>query len=193
MTHHPVEIFHQWFTEASQSEPHPTAFILSTATPDGRPSSRVMLMKHYDESGFVFYTNLMSRKGRELQHNSPVALCFYWHSVNKQVRIEGKVIPVDSIEADQYFQSRPRASQLSAWASKQSQPMADRAIFMERIKQAEEKFAGQSVIPRPDFWSGFRVIPEKIEFWEDKAARRHERLLFFRDHENKWVSEQLFP
>lgn len=189
----PYDIFHQWFMEASQHEPHHTAFVLSTATAKGKPSSRVILLKQYDERGFVFYTNLTSQKALELSQNSFAAMCFYWHHINKQVRIDGKITAVSSKEADDYFQSRPRDSQLSSWASKQSQSMANKDVFANRIKKYEKKFAACKKIPRPDFWSGFRLLPEKIEFWEARTARRHERLLFYRNEKNVWVSERLFP
>lgn len=193
MTLNPHDIFRQWFIEASQHEPHHTAFVLSTATVAAHPSSRAMLLKHHDERGFVFYTNLKSRKALELACNPCAAMCFYWHNINKQIRIEGKVEAVASKEADEYFQSRPRDSQISSWASQQSQPMMSQDAFTNRIKEFEEKFAAYEKIPRPDFWSGFRLIPEKIEFWEDRSARRHERLLFYRHEKNVWVSERLFP
>lgn len=192
-TMNPHDIFQKWFLEASRKESHHTAFVLSTATVSGHPSSRVVLLKHHDEHGFVFYTNLTSRKAQELNKNPFAAMCFYWHNINKQVRIEGKVAAVSREQADEYFQSRPRDSQISAWASIQSQPMTDKNALTDRIKAYEKKFAACEKIPRPDFWSGFCLVPEKIEFWEDRKARRHERLLFYRDKENSWMTEKLFP
>ena len=172
----------------------PTAMALATADADGRPSNRMVLLKDVDARGFVFYTNLGSRKARELEANPHAALCFHWQPLEVQVRVTGRAEPVSDAEADAYFASRPRGSQIGAWASKQSTPLASRATLEERIREVTERFAGRSV-PRPPFWSGFRVIPEVIEFWHGQPSRLHERDVYTRDAAAPlgWRIEQLYP
>jgi pyridoxamine 5'-phosphate oxidase len=156
----------------------PTAVALATATPDGVPSVRQVLLKGFDERGFVFYTNLESRKGRELAENPRAALCFYWQQpMEVQVRVDGRVVPVEADEADEYYASRPRGSRIGAWASQQSSAMESYDVLLQRVQEAESRFASGE-IPRPDFWSGFRVIPDRIEFWQGRTSRLHERDLY---------------
>jgi pyridoxamine 5'-phosphate oxidase len=172
----------------------PTAMALATADARGRPSVRMVLLKDVDERGFVFYTNLESRKARELIANPHAALCFHWQPLELQVRVEGAVKPVDPAEADEYFASRARGSQIGAWASLQSRPLPSRDELEARIGEVEDRFAGTDV-PRPDFWSGFRVRPERIEFWSGRPSRLHERDVYTRDPADPagWRVGMLFP
>jgi len=188
----PFEIFRAWFAEAQETEPNdPNAVAVATADAQGRPSVRMVLMKAWDEAGFVFYTNLESRKGRELAENPNVALLFHWKSQRRQVRIEGRAEPVAEAEADAYFASRARDSQIGAWASDQSRPLEGRATFLGRIAKEAARF-GLGAVPRPPHWSGFRVAPERIEFWEDRTFRLHERKLFERTPSG-WSWTYLYP
>ncbi|MFQ5754065.1 MAG: pyridoxamine 5'-phosphate oxidase [bacterium] len=171
--------------------PETSAVTLATATADGKHSVRVVLLKGFDSQGFVFYTNLESRKATELRANPHAALCFYWEAIHFQVRVEGRVQQVTDAEADAYFATRPRGSQIGAWASKQSTQIQDKNELVNRFQEYEQKFAGQAV-PRPAFWSGYRVIPERIEFWERRENRLHERILYIR-HNNAWNIRRLFP
>ena len=192
MTNDPFALFDDWFVEARASEPNdPDAMALATADAEGRPSVRMVLLKGHGPDGFVFYTNLDSRKGGELAANPHVALLFHWKSQRRQVRIEGAIGAVGEEEANAYFASRGRASKLGAWASDQSRPLADRATFEARFAEVEQRFEGQDV-PRPPRWSGFRVTPERIEFWNDRAHRLHERRLFTRSSEG-WSEGMLYP
>ena len=188
----PFARFADWFADAQASEPNdPNAMALATATPDARPAVRVVLMKAWDTRGFVFYTNLDSRKGRELAANPFVQLDFHWKSLRRQVRIDGRAEPVADLEADASFASRPRASQLGAWASDQSRPLADRATFDAALAAVTARFEDGDV-PRPPRWSGFRVVPSAIEFWQDRDFRHHERELFTREGDG-WTCGLLFP
>ncbi|WP_081107300.1 pyridoxamine 5'-phosphate oxidase [Gluconobacter potus] len=193
----PFALFAAWMSDAETSEPNdPNAMVVATATPDGRPSVRMLLLKGVDERGFVFYTNLESRKGRELLANPHVALLFHWKSLRRQIRIEGPVEAVSAAEADAYFASRSRMSRLGAIASDQSRPLDDRSTFEERLKAVDEKY-GDGPIPRPANWSGFRVLPEAIEFWQDRPYRLHDRAVWTRDgntHDgNGWNVTRLYP
>ena len=174
--------------------PEPSAMALCTVGPEGRPSSRMVLLKGFDERGFTFYTNLGSRKARELAVNPWVALCFHWQPLEAQVRIEGRAEPVTGAEADAYFASRPRGSQIGAWASRQSEPLDARGTLEERVHEIEARFAG-APIPRPSFWSGFRVVPDRVEFWQGMASRLHDREVYLRDpdHPSGWGVQRLYP
>jgi pyridoxamine 5'-phosphate oxidase len=170
--------------------PEPTAFALATSV-DGRPSVRMLLLKHADESGFVFYTNYESRKGRELLANANAAMCFHWQPLEIQVRVEGRASPVESAEADAYFASRGRGSQIGAWASQQSRAIAEEQLLERRVAEFEKRFEGNAV-PRPPHWSGFRLVPERIEFWKGMPSRLHRRELYSRAGQ-EWRVEILFP
>lgn len=188
----PFAQFATWMEEAQASEPNdPNAMTLSTATPDGRPSARTVLLKGWDERGFVFYTNLQSRKGSELLANRHACLLFHWKSRRRQVRIEGPVEDATQAEADAYFFSRPRISRLGAHASDQSRPLAARDVLEARLAEAEKRYPGDD-IPRPAHWSGFRVIPQVIEFWQDMPFRLHDRTVYSRAG-GGWAVQKLFP
>lgn len=193
-TEDPIARFETWMAEAAASEPNdPNAVCLATTTPDGRPSARMVLLKGVDPRGFVFYTNLESRKGGELATNPHAALCFHWKTLTRSVRVEGRVEPVSKEEADAYYASRARGSRIGAWASKQSRPLESRYALEKRVAEFGLKFA-VGEIPRPEFWSGFRVLPARIEFWRDMPFRLHERLVFLREGEGAaWRTEMLYP
>ena len=192
MADDPLALFDSWFAEAKASEPNdPDAMALATATPDGRPSVRMVLLKDHGPQGFTFYTNADSRKGGELEADSNAALLFHWKSLRRQVRIEGQVSEVSPAEADAYFATRSRDSQLGAHASDQSRPLSDRATFEQRYEEVKRRFEGRDV-PRPDRWTGFRVTPERIEYWTDRPHRLHERRLFVRQSDG-WSEGLLYP
>jgi pyridoxamine 5'-phosphate oxidase len=189
----PVRLFRELLDQAiAAGITEPTAMTLATVGSDCRPSTRMVLLKEVDERGFVFYTNLGSRKARELREHPYAALCFFWQPLGKQVRIEGKAEQVDDDEADAYFASRPRGSQLGAWVSRQSEPLANRDELIEQLRRLEERFAGEE-IPRPAFWSGFRIIPERMEFWTAGEFRLHERVMYERGTNTEWASYLLYP
>ena len=191
-TKDPIAEFKEWLAEAEASEPvNPTAAALATSTPDGRPSVRMVLLKEVDDRGFVFYTNIESQKGVELAANPQAALCFYWKSLARQVRVDGPVEPVSDEEADAYFASRDRSARIGAWASKQSRPMASRFDLEKRAAQFTARF-NVGAIPRPDFWSGYRIVPTSIEFWVERKFRLHERTVYHRADDG-WTTEKLFP
>lgn len=177
----PIRQFGLWFDEALAAGLYePNAMILATATPEGRPSARTVLLKGFDERGFVFYTNYGGRKSREIEANPRVALLFYWGELERQVRIEGTAARTSAEESDAYFATRPRGSQLGAWASRQSEPAAGRKELERRLEEVERRFEGRPV-PRPPFWGGYRVRPEAIEFWQGRENRLHDRLLYTRE------------
>jgi pyridoxamine 5'-phosphate oxidase len=186
----PIALFSTLFQRASSSCPEPDAMVLSTVDPDGRPSARYVLLKGVDARGFVFYTNLESRKARGLVEHPHAALTFYWPP-QTQVRVEGTVERVSDAEADAYFATRPRSSQVGAWASQQSAPLASRAVLDARIQAIEARFAG-AVVTRPPFWGGYRVVPSSIEFWTRDVSRLHERIVFERAG-SEWRRSLLFP
>ena len=188
----PLRLWQAWFDEAVKSEPRdPNAMSLATVDPDGMPDVRTVLLKGIDERGFAFYTNFESRKGQELLAQPRAALCFHWKSLRRQVRVEGPVEIVSDAEADAYFHSRARVSQIGAVASDQSRPLASRATLEARVAGIEAMLDGVEV-PRPPNWSGFRVIPQAIEFWKDGAFRLHDRILFTRQGLD-WATERLYP
>ena len=188
----PFALFDAWLQEARGSEVNdPEAMALATAAADGRPSVRAVLLKGHGPEGFVFYSNYGSRKADEIAANPNVALLLHWKSLRRQVRIEGVAHEVDPSEADAYFATRSRESQIGAWASDQSRPLPDRALFEARYEESKRKFEGMAV-PRPPYWSGYRVVPERIEFWSDRLHRLHERRLFTLTG-NGWIEGLLYP
>jgi pyridoxamine 5'-phosphate oxidase len=187
----PIALFATLFERAAAAHPEPDAMVLSTVDPDGRPSARYVLLKGVDARGFVFYTNLESRKAKGLAVHPHAALTVYWPP-QTQVRVEGRVERVTDAEADAYFATRPRGSQLGAWASAQSSELAGRSELDDRVRDVEARFAGVTV-PRPPFWSGFRVIPTMIEFWTRDVSRLHERVVFRRDGDAAWTRGLLYP
>lgn len=188
----PLALFRTWFDQAEAREPDlHNAMSLATATAEGRPSVRLVLLKDFSSQGFVFYTNTESRKGTEIAANPAAAVCFHWKSLRRQVRIEGDLVPVTAAEADAYWATRPRESQLAAWASAQSRPMPSRALLQTRVAECEARFAGKPV-PRPDQWTGYCLVPRNIEFWHDVRNRLHDRLIFRRIGDD-WHSERLYP
>lgn len=188
-----LALFTQWMDEARKSEPDdPDAACLATVGPDNAPSARIVLVRWSDERGFTFFTNYQSRKGSEILANPKAALCFHWKSTHKQIRIEGRVEQVTDQEADRYFNSRPRESRIGAWASLQSSPMPDRNTLMSRVAEFEKKFEGMENPPRPPHWSGFRIVPHRIEFWKQTEFRLHERKVFY-IKDGVWENDILYP
>lgn len=188
----PFAPFQRWFAEAAKSEPLAETMTLATATRDGVPSLRAILLKGVDPRGFVFYTNMDSRKAAELLANPRAALCFHWKSLQRQVRVEGTAEHATEAEADAYFASRPRESQIGAWASDQSRPLAGRDELQARAADFARKFADRPSVPRPPNWAGFRIVPQHVEFWQERPSRLHDRMLFLRDGE-RWRKQRLFP
>jgi pyridoxamine 5'-phosphate oxidase len=187
----PIALFETWFELAKASEVNdPNAMSLATATADGRPSVRMVLMKKVDEKGFTFYTNDQSQKGQELIANPHAALCFHWKSMRRQVRVEGAVEPVSAADSDEYFHSRSRKSQIGAIASQQSRSLASRSELEEKAAELAAQYPGE--IPRPEYWRGFLVVPKRIEFWQDGADRLHDRIVFSRDADG-WGRTRLYP
>ena len=188
----PIRLFQDWLAEATATEPNdPNAMALATSTPDGHPSVRMVLLKGVDAAGFVFYTNWLSRKGGELASNPHVALLFHWKSLRRQVRVEGPAEPVTAAEADAYFASRARISRLGALASDQSRPLLSRAELERRLAEYDARYPGDSV-PRPPHWSGYRVQPTAMEFWQDMPFRLHDRRVYT-SAGTGWTSEALYP
>jgi pyridoxamine 5'-phosphate oxidase len=188
----PLVLFDTWYRDAAAKERLPDAASLATIGAAGQPTVRMVLLKGYGADGFVLYTNTHSRKGQEIAAHPAAALCIYWKSTDRQVRIDGVMTPVTSAEADAYFASRARESQLAAWASLQSETLPQRTTLVERYRAAEKRYAGGPV-PRPAHWSGYRLVPSAIEFWQDVPNRLHDRLLFERDGAGPWRSRRLYP
>jgi pyridoxamine 5'-phosphate oxidase len=188
----PIVQFQEWFEKVIDADLHePNAMIVSTASTDGKPSARTVLLKGYDERGFVFYTNYEGRKANEIEANPMCALLFYWGELERQVRIEGRASRLSGDESDAYFEGRPRGSRLGAWASEQSRPLEDRSVLEERVKALEAQYEGRE-IPRPPFWGGYRVEPDTIEFWQGRENRLHDRLVYRRE-DGAWRIERLQP
>lgn len=188
----PVALFSEWMRAAEASEPNdPNAMCLATVGADGRPSARIVLLKSVDAGGFMFHSHYTGRKGRELDANPYAALCFHWKSLHRQVRVEGRVEHATPAESDAYYASRARISRLGAWASRQSEPLSDRAELEARLREAEQRFPDEEV-PRPEHWGGFRLVPDSIEFWQDAPYRLHDRIVFIRDGEG-WERQRLYP
>ena len=191
-TDDPISFFKTWLKEAENSGIIlPESMTIATSTPQGRPSSRVVLLKEVDQKGFVFFTNYGSHKAQELKENPFTALLFHWNMLQRQVRIEGKVEKITTEESNAYFQTRGRGSRIGAWASHQSQELDNRETLVQRVKYFEDKFAGKEV-PLPEFWGGYRVIPNRIEFWQGKADRLHDRFIY-ESSENGWKIKRLNP
>jgi pyridoxamine 5'-phosphate oxidase len=192
----PIATFTQWFAEAQARQDdafhEPTSVTLCTVGADGAPDGRITLLKGVDDRGFVIYTNLGSKKAKDLTANPRAALVFYWMPLDRQVRVSGHVERVTDAEADAYFASRPKQSRIGAWASKQSQPLTGRLELEARVAKFAAKYA-LGAVPRPEFWSGFRIVPERIEFWQKQDYRLHERLEYRRDDAGHWTSQNLYP
>jgi len=189
----PIELFKKWFSKAEESEINdPNAVAIATSNKHNQPNVRIVLLKGLSDKGFVFYTNFNSKKGNELKENQKASMCFHWKSLRRQVRAIGKVEEVSAQEADDYFNSRPYKNRIGAWASLQSSILDQRETFLSKIKQFEKKFSDQKNVPRPPHWSGWRLLPEEIEFWLDGEGRIHERLNYRKKNGN-WVKELLYP
>ena len=189
----PVNLFKEWFKKAETTEPNdPNALSLATADKSGRPKVRMVLLKGFSDDGFTFYTNFNSSKGKDLKENPKASMCFHWKSLLRQIRIYGNVVQVSDKEADDYYNSRPYKNRISAWASSQSQTLDKRNTFLEKIREFEKKYPDESNVPRPPHWSGWRVIPDEIEFWVDGEGRIHERLNY-KIKDGKWEKELLYP
>ena len=184
--------FHAWFQEALKCIPEPQARCVCTATPDGRPSSRMVLMKKYDQSGFRFFTNYLSRKGRELEANPNACVLFYWETLHRQVIIEGKVEKLSEEESREYFDSRPRLSQASACASMQSSVIGSREELEEKRRAVLEKYPEETPIPKPDYWGGYLLVPKRFEFWHGQSSRLHDRIVFTKEEQTgEWQQKRL--
>ncbi|MEJ8473394.1 pyridoxamine 5'-phosphate oxidase [Roseibium algae] len=190
----PFELFDEWLEDAKQSEVNdPNALSLASVDPSGLPNVRMVLLKGFDDRGFVFYTNLESAKGQELLSAGKAAMCFHWKSLRRQVRIRGAIVQVEDSEANEYYQSRARGSRIGAWASKQSRPLESRFALEKEVARYTAKFAIGD-IPRPDHWSGVRLVPTSIEFWHDRPFRLHDRVLFTRNSDgDDWSKDRLYP
>tara|TARA_B100000029_G_scaffold505492_1_gene586283 strand:- start:313 stop:945 length:633 start_codon:yes stop_codon:yes gene_type:complete len=189
----PVVLFKKWFAVAEKSEINdPNALSLATSSSDGVPSVRMVLLKGYSDSGFVFYTNFNSKKGKDLENNPRASMCFHWKSLRRQIRISGTAVKIKDEEADKYYNSRAYGSRIGAWASSQSKIMKDRNEFLDKIKEFEEKYPDEKNVPRPPHWSGWRVQPNNIEFWLEIKNRIHERLNYKKDNA-EWIREILYP
>ncbi len=190
----PIPLFHSWLEEAKKAEINdPGAMALATSTKNGQPSVRMILLKQSDENGFKFHTNCDSQKGQELLENPYAALCFHWKSLRKQVRVEGIIESASEKEADDYFENRPYARQIGAHASQQSRPLTRREDLEDKITHLQNKYPEGSVVPRPSYWQGYRLVPNKIEFWWDNPDRLHDRILFTKKTDDTWDVTRLYP
>ena len=189
----PIELFKKWFKQAEEKEINdPNAVALATSDQKNQPNVRMVLLKGLSDKGFVFFTNFNSRKGAEIKSNQQASMCFHWKSLRRQVRVMGKVEQVTDKEADEYYNSRPYKNRISAWASDQSKKLESREIFLSKIKEFEKKYPDQNKVPRPPHWSGWRILPDEIEFWLDGEGRIHERLNYIFKNQ-KWSKEILYP
>ena len=189
----PIRQFHLWFEEATEAGiPEPYAVTLATASPEGRPSARVVLMRGFDDRGFVFFTNYRSRKGAEIEANPFASMCFFWQPLERQVRVEGRVVLASEAESDEYFKGRPTGSKLGAWVSNQSGVVRDRATLEAEMAEIRRRFPGEE-IPRPPHWGGYRVVPESIEFWQGRPGRLHDRIVYRKAAGGGWRIERLAP
>ena len=189
----PMELFKNWFSKAEEKEINdPNAVAVASSSKNNQPNVRMVLLKGLSDKGFVFYTNFNSKKGSELKANQKASMCFHWKSLRRQVRVLGKVEEVTPKEADDYYNSRPYKNRISAWASSQSQVLDKRETFLKKIEQFKKKFPDQNNVPRPPYWSGWRLLPEEIEFWVDGEGRIHERLNY-KKFEKEWIKEILYP
>ncbi len=190
----PYALFSLWLAEAEVSEINdPNAMCLATVDKDGYPDARMVLLKGLDSRGFAFFTNYESRKGRQILANPKATLCFHWKSLRRQVRITGDIERVSDAEADGYYNSRPKGSRIGAWASDQSRPLDSRATLVVKVAAVEAQYADTDIVPRPPHWSGFRVLPKRIEFWMDGEARLHDRYEFIPQQDGTWTSQRLYP
>jgi pyridoxamine 5'-phosphate oxidase len=190
----PIIQFEKWYLDAQSVEgKEPNAMVLATVNSSGQPSARIVLLKEVSDAGFVFYTNYSSRKAHDLETNPRCALTFYWSDLERQVRVEGKAVRVDRSQSEGYFRSRPRGSKLGAWASHQSEPIPNREVLESKLSELEAQYAGIEEIPVPEFWGGYCVVPDQIEFWQGRPNRLHDRLLYRRNGETKWIIERLSP
>ena len=189
----PIDLFKKWFDKAKKLEINdPNAVALATADIHKKPSVRMVLLKGLSNEGFVFYTNFNSKKGNDLKSNQFASMCFHWKSLRRQIRVNGSVTKVSDKEADEYYNSRSYGSRIAAWASSQSQPMKERDVFLKKIEEFKNKYSDENKVPRPPHWSGWRIIPEEIEFWLDGKNRIHERLNY-KNNNGKWMKEILYP
>lgn len=189
----PFQLFDEWFTQAKEKEINdPNAMALAVIDNEGRPSARIVLLKDHDKNGFTFFTNYESRKGAGLIQNPQAELCFYWKSLRKQIRITGNTQKVSNGISDEYYNSRARTSRIGAWASQQTRPLENYEQLEQRVKEMEEKFKGQEAIPRPPYWGGFQLIPQRMEFWEEQPHRLHKRFVYLKNGEN-WDTQWLYP
>ena len=189
----PIDLFKKWFSDAEKSEVNdPNAFAIATSDKSYQPNVRMVLLKGLNEKGFVFYTNFNSKKGKELKNNSKASMCFHWKSLRRQIRVIGNVEEVTSAEADEYYNSRPYKNKIGAWASSQSELLDKRETFIKKINEFEKKFDKKTSVPRPPYWSGWRVLPKEIEFWLDCEGRIHERLVYLKKN-SAWEKKLLYP
>lgn len=190
----PLVQFGKWLKEAMDAQlPEPNAMTLATCAPDGKPAARIVLLKDYDQDGFVFFTNYNSRKGKDLMHNPHAALVFSWLELQRQVRIEGKVQKISAEQSTEYFQSRPKESQIGAWASPQSDTIVDRSVIEENFARLQQKYVNEEVLPRPENWGGYIVKPTLIEFWQGRTSRLHDRIEYRLLTNKEWIKERLAP